>query len=211
MAWRKINTKMSAKEFYLRSFTWGLPVNIGGAFISSVLLAAGYSPVRYGRCIRFSVGRGWGGGSLGVFLFTCRDASERLKMHEHGHSLQNCYYGPLMPLLVNVPSSLRFWYRKAVQKLWPEHKLPPYDGIWFEAEASEIGKEYIKNMESEQKNNRENEREDLAGTTETAAYRDLPKEEPADYPVLRTASRILLGALTAVLAAEAFSFRKNRK
>ena len=130
---------LSDHEFYLRSFTWGLPVNIGGAMVALGMLATGHKPKRYGNCINFEVGTGWGGGSLGVFLFTCKDAPERLKAHEHGHSIQNCYYGPLMPFLVNVPSSARYWYRKAVHAAFPKKQLPSYDSIWFEGEATRLG------------------------------------------------------------------------
>ena len=134
---------LSDREFYLRSFTWGLPVNLGGGIVALGMLLTGHRPERFGKCLNFSVGKGWGGGSLGVFLFTCRDASLRLKEHEHGHSIQNCYYGPLMPFLVNIPSSARYWYRRAVQKVFPKKKMPPYDSIWFEAEATRLGREYF--------------------------------------------------------------------
>ena len=136
-------TDLSNREFYIRSLTWGLPVNIGGAVVALVMLVTGHKPERYGRCIRFTVGKGWGGGSLGMFLFTCRDATKRLAEHEHGHSIQNCYYGFLMPFLVNIPSTTRYWYRKIIQKLKPNKKLPPYNSVWFEAEATRLGHEYL--------------------------------------------------------------------
>ena len=138
---------LSDREFYLRSFTWGLPVNLGGAVVALGMLATGHRPERYGNCINFPVGKGWGGGSLGVFMFTCRDATERLKQHEHGHSIQNCYYGPLMPFAVNLPSTTRYWYRRVVQKMFPGRTLPPYDSVWFEGEASRLGREFMKNRE----------------------------------------------------------------
>ena len=134
---------LSDREFYIRSFTWGLPVTLGGSIVALGMLLTGHRPERFGKCLNFPVGRGWGGGSLGIFLFTCRDASQRLKEHEHGHSIQNCYYGPLMPFLVNIPSSARYWYRRAVQKICPKKKMPPYDSIWFESEASRLGKTYM--------------------------------------------------------------------
>ncbi len=135
---------ISEREFYLRSFTWGLPVNIGGAVVALGMLATGHKPKRFGSCICFEAGKNWGGGSLGVFLFTCRNASRRLMEHEHGHSIQNCFYGPLMPFAVNLPSSARYWYRKAVQAVRPGKALPPYDSVWFEAEATRLGGEYMK-------------------------------------------------------------------
>ena len=44
-----------------------------------------------------------------------------------------------MPFLVNIPSSSRYWYRKAVHAIAPKKHLPPYDSIWFEAEATRLG------------------------------------------------------------------------
>lgn len=140
---QKPRADLNDREFYLRSFTWGLPVNVGGAVAAAALLATGHKPDHFGRCLHFSIGKGWGGGSLGVFIFTCKNPSKHLLEHEHGHSIQNCYYGPLMPFMVNLPSSTRYWYRRVLQKVRPDKKLPPYDSIWFEAEASRLGHEYM--------------------------------------------------------------------
>ena len=137
---------ITEKEFYLRSFTWGLPVNIGGAIVSLGMLATGHRPKRFGSCVLFEAGKNWGGGSLGIFLFTCKNATRRLREHEHGHSIQNCYYGPLMPFLVNIPSSARYWYRRALQAVHPDKVLPPYDSVWFEAEATRLGGSYVRNL-----------------------------------------------------------------
>ena len=52
---------ISDREFYLRSFTWGLPVNLGGAVVAAGLLLTGHKPERFGNCINFTVGRNWGG------------------------------------------------------------------------------------------------------------------------------------------------------
>ena len=108
----------------------------------------GHRPHRYGKCVQFDVGDSWGGGSLGIFLFTGKNAPDRIRAHEHGHSIQNCYYGPFMPLLVNLPSSSRFWYRRAAAKLRPGKKLPPYDSAWFEAEATALGTEFMKDQQN---------------------------------------------------------------
>lgn len=139
------------------SFTWGLPVNVGGAVVALGMLATGHKPKRFGNCISFEIGKGWGGGSLGIFLFTCKDASLALKAHEHGHSIQNCYYGPLMPFLVNIPSSSRYWYRKAVHAIAPNKILSPYDSVWFEAEATRLGLARIRDRNRKAKS--ENERD----------------------------------------------------
>lgn len=106
---------LSDREFYLRSFTWGLPVNLGGAVVALGMLATGHKPKRFGNCISFEVGKGWGGGSLGMFLFTCKDASLALKAHEHGPQYSELLLWPfhavsgkhslLFPLLVQKGSS----------------------------------------------------------------------------------------------------------
>ncbi len=147
MKLKKPNPNITDREFYLRSFTWGLPVNLGGAVIAAGLLMTGHKPEKYGKCINFTVGKNWGGGSMGIFMITCRNAPQRLKEHEHGHSIQNCFYGPLMPL-VNLQSTSRFLYRTGVQKLQPKKKLPPYDSVWFEGEATELGHVFMANRET---------------------------------------------------------------
>ena len=134
--------KISSREFYLRSFTWGLPVNIAGAVAAVCLLTTGHKPERFGNCINFTVGKNWGGGSMGIFMITCKNASQRLKEHEHGHSIQNCFYGPLMPL-INLRSSSRYLYRACIQRLMPHKALSPYDSVWFEREASELGTQFM--------------------------------------------------------------------
>lgn len=144
-----INPNIGKVPFYLLNLTWGLPVNIGGAITAAGLLATGHKPKKYGDCIQFDVGKDWGGGSMGLFMFTGSEVPERVKEHEHGHSVQNCYFGPFMPFVVNIPSSARFWYRKAIEKIKPDIKLPPYDSAWFEGQASALGHERMENRREE--------------------------------------------------------------
>ncbi len=138
----KPKSEISDREYYLRSFTWGLPVNLGGVMVAAVLLATGHKPERFGNCVNFTVGKNWGGGSAGIFMFTCENADTRLKEHEQGHSIQNCFYGPLMPL-VNLQSTTRYLYRAGIKKLHPGKRLPPYDSAWYEGEATELGKAFM--------------------------------------------------------------------
>ena len=143
MVRKKPDPHITDREFYIRSFTWGLPVNLGGAVVAAALLLTGHKPNKFGKCINFTVGKNWGGGSMGIFMITCKDSSRRLKEHEHGHSIQNCFYGPFMPF-VNIQSSTRFLYRIAAQKLFPGIKLPSYDSVWFEREATELGQKFMR-------------------------------------------------------------------
>ena len=133
-----MRTDLSAKEYYLRSFTWGLLTTLPGCILAGVLMLFGKRPQKYGYALHFEVGNGHSGASLGIVILTGRNPSVHLKNHELGHSLQNCYFGPLMPLLVNLPSTLRFWYRRIFKRT-----KKPYDSIWFEGQATRLGNAWM--------------------------------------------------------------------
>lgn len=137
---------MSKFKFYLLSFTWGLPMTLIGCIAALILLAIGNKPKKYGYCFHFEVGNNWGGLSLGIVLITDKTPSEHTKMHEVGHGFQNCYFGPLMPFVVCIPSAIRYWYREL--KYYRKGKTPPtkYDDIWFEGDASKRGTEFIESL-----------------------------------------------------------------
>lgn len=124
--------------YYLLAYTWGLLLTIVGYVVSLVLLICGNKPVRYREIYYFSIGPSWGGLELGMcFLIDCAEY-EHTKQHEYGHSFQNCILGPFNILLVTIPSAIRWWYRK----LTPNKCHKPYDAIWFEECATNLG-EYI--------------------------------------------------------------------
>lgn len=66
--------------------------------------------------------------------------------HEHGHAVQNCVFGVFMPILVTIPSVIRYWYREYVRNTKGWEYLKPYDSIWFEAQATNIGKNMFKEL-----------------------------------------------------------------
>ena len=78
----------------------------------------------------------------GKIFFTDTDDHISTKWHEHGHAIQNCYYGPKQ-VVITVMSALR--YHK-FNKLKKEGKSLPegYDDIWYEAEATALGRKYSK-------------------------------------------------------------------
>lgn len=133
--------KLNKREFYVLSFTWGLPTTLAGCLTAGALRATGKKPKRFGWCWYFEVGSHWGGCSMGPFFFKQKERSRHILLHESGHAIQNCYYGFLMPFLVSVPSSVR--YRVHRRKIRKGRPVPPYDGIWFEKQATQLGRLYF--------------------------------------------------------------------
>lgn len=126
------------KLFYILNLTWGLPMTLIGGVAALCLLIVGKHPTRHGGCLCFTVGKGWGGVSLGMVIIVSHGATDDTKNHELGHAVQNAVYGVLMPFIVAIPSAVRYWYRRGQDP----STLPPYDSIWFEAQASEWGNKF---------------------------------------------------------------------
>ena len=127
---------MSVFIFYLLSFTWGLPVTLAGCFAALFVRLCGVKAERTGYCFCYRIGHNWGGFSLGIFTFVCKEATEKTLWHEHGHGLQNCIFGPFMPFAVSIPSAMRYWYRRLKKN---KTLLKPYESAWFEAQATRMG------------------------------------------------------------------------
>jgi hypothetical protein len=129
-------------DFYLLSFTWGLPMTLIGLVVAASLFCAGYRPKRWGGCWYYNIGENWGGVNLGLIFLTDNSDSTHTKIHEFGHAVQNCYYGITMPFVVCLPSVIRYWYREIRQRLGFINETA-YSDIWFEAEADKLGYENI--------------------------------------------------------------------
>ena len=97
--------------YWLVSLTWGGLMTWTGAFIALVMLLSRHAPQKLGPNVYFEVGLGWGGMEYGAFFFVAKDASDKTRLHEAGHGIQNLVLGPLMPFLVCIPSALRYWMR----------------------------------------------------------------------------------------------------
>lgn len=50
-----------------------------------------------------------------------------------------------MPFVICIPSAIRYWYREFILHFNREkfNKLPEYDAIWFEGQATKWGKKYV--------------------------------------------------------------------
>lgn len=134
--------------FYVLSFTWGLPMTLVGVVAAAVMLLLFRKPELCGYCIRFRIGNGWGGVSLGLTIITDNQSESEITYHEHGHAIQNTLYGFFMPVLVCIPSVIRYWYREYLVRVKGERysSLTPYDDIWFEGQATKFGTEFMENL-----------------------------------------------------------------
>lgn len=128
--------------FYILSFTWGLPMTLVGLIVAAVLICTGHKPKRWGCCIYFNVGKSWGGVSLGIVFVTDSRDVERTKWHEHGHSLNNTWFGVFM-VFISIASAIRYWYREIRTRLGLKNNTP-YDGVWYEKLATDCGEKYCK-------------------------------------------------------------------
>lgn len=131
---------MNKKTYYLLSLTWGLPLTMVGGVVGMILRLCGIHPARFGFCLCFEIGRKWGGLNLGLVILCQRGASDALRRHEHGHAIQNCYFGPLIIPLV-FGSAARYHYYNRMEKMG--NTLPPYDSWWFEGQATALGNRYF--------------------------------------------------------------------
>ncbi|MBQ4150237.1 MAG: hypothetical protein IJC81_00335 [Clostridia bacterium] len=120
--------------FYFLSLTWGLPLTLVGAVVSAALIICGKKGHLCRGCVHFEAGKNWGGVNLGLFFITNEGASSHIKNHEYGHAVQNCILGPLMPILISIPSAVRYHYRKR------RKCKTAYEDIWFEKWATKLGK-----------------------------------------------------------------------
>lgn len=118
-----------------------------GAALATIMLLCGHKAKIYNRCFCFICGK-CSGFSLGCFIFVGKYTKEKLLQHEVGHAVQNCMYGLLMPFIVALPSFIRFHYRRFCQRRLHRRFPAAYDSIWFEAEATAIGKDYTKRIET---------------------------------------------------------------
>jgi hypothetical protein len=119
---------------------------IVGVFAATFLRLKGYKPTKYGWLWCFEIPNlGWGVW-LGLF-FIAPAGDEGVKRHEHGHGIQNIYLGIFEPVIVALPSAIRFWYRAIREKLGKPSKAG-YDDVWFEKSATQSGREFIKKTQT---------------------------------------------------------------
>ena len=135
--------------FYILSFTWGSILTCFGLLVSLVMILTGHKPRKWGYCWYFEIGKkNWGGCEWGPVFLKDKYEGEHIKSHEFGHGIQNCFFGPFMIFLVSAPSSIRYWQRRIKTRLRKPLKTA-YDDIWFEGQATRLGREKMKQLRAE--------------------------------------------------------------
>lgn len=130
--------KINKVLFYLLNFTWGIIMNIIGAIAALIIMIIGVKPEKNSGSVLFRIGHNWGGVSLGIFTFVCRESGEHTLNHEFGHSIQNALFGPAFPFIVAIPSSIRYWTFTIKENKGIKIE-EDYDDAWFEGQATKWG------------------------------------------------------------------------
>lgn len=79
--------KLTKTQFWILSFTWGLPMTFIGLLLALVMLATGHKPQIHGGSIYFEVGKNWGGMGIGPVFLIDQNPSEYRRSHEFGHAV----------------------------------------------------------------------------------------------------------------------------
>lgn len=132
--------ELTKKEFYTLSWTKGILMSLAGALVAFVLICTGHRPKKHGWCTYFNVGKNWGGLSLGMFFFTDQNNHLSTRWHEHGHAIQNCFYGPKQ-VIVTIQSACRYHKLMSMAKAG-KPITEKYDDAWYEGEATALGRKY---------------------------------------------------------------------
>ena len=134
--------KINRKQFYLLSFTWGLPLSLFGVIVCLALRVFGCKPQRYGYCYCIEIGKTWGGLEFGWFFLAGKENSEFIKKHELGHGYQNaCLYGWVTPVLWLI-AACRYWLQRLGVRM-------DYHKWFYEAKANDIGAYIMEGSEDE--------------------------------------------------------------
>ena len=128
--------------FYLLQFTWGSTVNFAGLLVFLFCRSRFHSKMFHNAIVTYLPGNR-GGLSLGVFIFlSVRDRQEldRICTHEHGHTIQCLFLGPLYWFIVAIPSVIWYHFFAGYRK----KRGIPYDALFCERWATVWGRKWRK-------------------------------------------------------------------
>ena len=139
---------LNPAAFYVLSWTWGFLMSFIGALVVIGIKLYGrcikkpFKLEKHGYCYYITVGKRWGGVNFGMFFLVCETARDATKYHEHGHAIQNCFWGLLSPLVITIPSAIRYWYRELRYNRKGLKPATSYDSVWMEYDATLTGRQY---------------------------------------------------------------------
>jgi len=136
--------KINKVLFWTIQILWNPIENLLGVFLFLLMIMLGKKPIRYHQAIRFEIGKNYGGFNFAWCIVTNEKPSQHLLKHEHGHFIQGMFFGTF-EILIQLMSIIRYWYRIIVVKLKLKKSsdLPPYESIWFEKQATDLGYKYL--------------------------------------------------------------------
>ena len=123
--------------YYLIHWTWGFMTSFVGLLVFLISKICGCETYRYRKAICIVWPGNFGGCELGMFFIRGKQ-NISICPHEYGHSIQTLIFGPLMPLIISLPSFIRYWHRE-FRKLIKKPCKNSYDSIWFERWATNLG------------------------------------------------------------------------
>lgn len=128
--------------YYFLLLTWGCVESLMGLSVALVMILSGHKPKKAHRGFYFVCGDNWGGFSISFISVIANEMGEeytkRTIAHECGHSYQVALLGIFWIFLVGIPSQLRYLRNEICVRRYL--KVPCYDLIWFEGEATDSGK-----------------------------------------------------------------------
>ena len=142
-----LNTFKNKYLYYFLQFTWGIEANLLGliACVFCKYILNWEITKYYKNFIICPKDKQLSSGlSLGIFLFMDKDADETLKQHEYGHSIQNLIFGPLWLELIAIWSFIRYFYYQCIIYHFELKGNYNYYSIWFERDASALGKRIVR-------------------------------------------------------------------
>ena len=134
--------------YYLIQWTWGIIQNIIGGLFCLIMMLHGNKPEMQRNAVCIETKYNWGGAcNIGMFIFLGKGCRSCIP-HEYGHSIQGLMWGPLWLFVVAIPSLTRAGYRTwYYDHVYPKTRksLPHYDAVWFEGQATALGKRAFAN------------------------------------------------------------------
>ena len=139
--------------YYILSYTWGILTTLAGwVMLGFGILFNKKTLVEKGKFFtaHYAIfGKNWGGVGVGTSFMVSgnmsKDYTTHCKCHELGYTYQAAVWGPFVLIFFYLPSLVRCWCHNVRSK----KNLPtqPYDLIYFEGSASEIGQTLLSEKE----------------------------------------------------------------